>query len=148
MNNLRYNKCIRVQGVINMFGKRLRRLRKAKDLTQKELAEKIDINRATLAGYETKGVEPPHRTLINLAEELDCSIDYLLGATEIKTKHQEIEAAIGNNEELLSFWDDMGNREDLQLLFKQTRDLSPNAIKSVVQFMKAIEDEHKQGGNF
>ncbi len=131
-----------------MFGDRLRCLRKENDLTQKQLAEKVGISRATLAGYETKGVEPPHNTLINLAEELDCSIDYLLGVTEVKSKHDEIEAAIGDQEELVAFWEDMSQREDLQLLFKQTRDLSPKAIQSVVQFMKAVEDEHKGGSNF
>jgi transcriptional regulator with XRE-family HTH domain len=130
-----------------MFGERLRRLRKEKDLTQKQLADKVGVSRATLAGYEVKGVEPSHSTLISLADELDCSVDYLLGVTEIKAKHGEIKDAIASDEELLSFWEEMGSREDLQLLFKQTRNLSSEAITSVVQFMKAIEDEHTQGEN-
>ena len=64
------------------------------------------------------------------------------------TPAEHIVKAIENNEELLSFWEDMSNREDLQLLFKQTRNLSSNAIKNVVQFMKAVEDEHRQNSDF
>jgi hypothetical protein len=32
-------------------------------------------------------------------------------------------------------------REDLKLLFKQTKDLSPNDIKKIIRIIKAIEDE-------
>ncbi len=37
-----------------MFKKRIRELRKEYNLTQQELADKIGVNRATIAGYETK----------------------------------------------------------------------------------------------
>ena len=48
-------------------------------LTQKELAEKLNLGQATIASYE-KGTREPHiLSLIAYADFFDCSIDYLVG---------------------------------------------------------------------
>ena len=36
--------------------------------------------------------------------------------------------------------------KDLQLLFKQTRDLSPKDIKQIIRIIKAIEDGESREG--
>ena len=40
------------------FSDRLKELREEKGLTQKEFATILNINRATVAGYESQGKEP------------------------------------------------------------------------------------------
>jgi len=64
------------------FYMRLKEIRKEKRLTQEELAEKADISRVMVSRYETGTVIPTVDVLINIADALDVSIDYLLGRTE------------------------------------------------------------------
>lgn len=49
--------------------------------------------------------------------------------------------ALEDNPKLLDFWEQMKKRESMQLLFKQTRNMSDKAIQDVVNFMKSVEDE-------
>lgn len=68
-----------------MNGQRLRFARKAKGLTQKELAEKMGFKtHSTINQYETGKSKPGHDDLIKLADILDVSMDYLSGRTDVK----------------------------------------------------------------
>lgn len=62
------------------FGQRLRELRKAKGMTQMDLANEIGINFTYLSKLETGVVSPPReKTILALARELDADIDELFG---------------------------------------------------------------------
>ena len=61
------------------FCKRLIHLRTINDLTQKELADILNIERSTLSSYETGRRYPTISVLIRIADTFDVSIDYLLG---------------------------------------------------------------------
>ncbi len=130
------------------LSRRLRLLRNEKEENLTTAADNLHVSKNTLSRYE-RGERKPDSDFINRAADYyNVSTDYLLGRTDIRyNPNQKIKEAIENDPELYQFWDELSEREDLQLLFKQTRDLSPEAIKSVVQFMKAIEDEHKREGN-
>lgn len=58
---------------------RIRLARKAAKMTQAELAECVDLNRATISKYETGDIEPSVEMLGYIANALDCDIEYLLG---------------------------------------------------------------------
>jgi len=60
------------------FGLRLKKLRKQKDWTQKELANKIDIRFAQLNKYECGMHIPPIEKLIRLGDILGVTLDYLI----------------------------------------------------------------------
>ena len=60
------------------FQKNLILYRKAADLTQKELAEKLNVSPTTLAGYENAGKEPKISTLIKIADFFGVSTDDLI----------------------------------------------------------------------
>lgn len=67
-----------------------------------------------------------------------------MGNTNIKNatdSADKIAESLNGNPELAQFWDSLKDREDLKLLFKQTRDMSPNDIKKIIRIIKAIEDE-------
>lgn len=66
------------------LGKRLKELREEKDKTQQEIADILGVGRATIAGYETKGKQPDHSKLKQLADYFGVSLDYLLGRTDFK----------------------------------------------------------------
>lgn len=60
------------------FGKRLKKLRKQKRWTQKELAAMVDIGFSQFNKYECGLHIPPAEKLIELSRLLDTSVDYLL----------------------------------------------------------------------
>ena len=61
------------------FGARLLELRKAQNLSQRQLAAKSGVNRDTINRYESY-VEAPHADILkNLALTLHTTTDYLLG---------------------------------------------------------------------
>lgn len=117
------------------------RLRRESGMNQLDLAELLGVTQQTISKYE-KGIrEPDNTTLMKLAEIFNCSTDYLLGRTELKNTSDEISDSLKDDKELADFWNKLREREDLQLLFKQTKNLSPKGIKQVIRIIKAIEDE-------
>ena len=64
-----------------MLNENIRNLRKAKGLSQEELAIKLNVVRQTVSKWE-KGLSVPDSSLlVSLAEELDTSVSTLLGET-------------------------------------------------------------------
>jgi len=61
---------------------RLRYLREGKNLTQKDVSEKIDISRERYNQYETGKRKPDYETLSIIADFFDVSTDYLLCRTD------------------------------------------------------------------
>jgi len=73
----------------NKLGDRIMELRKIKNLSQQDVADKIKISRAQMNRYENQAVQPPADVLNKLAKLFDTTVDYLInGATEAKAKAQ------------------------------------------------------------
>lgn len=66
------------------FGKKLKKLRQDENLTQEELAKKINSSRSNIANYENDKNMPSVEILEKLSKILNCSIDYLLGNSNVK----------------------------------------------------------------
>lgn len=64
------------------FGRRIKEAREKKELNQKQLAEKLGITPQALSSYETGKKLPPMETTVNIAKELDISLDWLFGLPE------------------------------------------------------------------
>lgn len=67
------------------FGRRLRELRKQKNLTQKELASLIGVKNSIISFYEVGDRIPSPEVIVKLSAALHTTTDYLLGVekTEI-----------------------------------------------------------------
>ena len=65
--------------MIMTFGDQLSNARKAKGLTQEELAEQLNLSRQTVLRWEKNQVFPDISNLKAVAKLLDVSFDYLLG---------------------------------------------------------------------
>ena len=68
---------------------KIKDLREDKDLTQKEIAEYLNIRQNTYSQYENGQRQLPLEALVKLAEYYDVSTDYILCLTEEKTKHEK-----------------------------------------------------------
>ena len=65
-----------------LLGKRLKELREEKELTQKEVANQLQLHSVTYLHYEKDQREPPLKILVEMAQFFDVSTDYLLGLTD------------------------------------------------------------------
>lgn len=128
-----------------MLGKRIKELRKKKGITQKELASYLGVSDRAVGYYESGQRTPPPDILQKIADFFNVSTDYLLGRTDIYNPADEITEAVSDDPELLEFWNTLKEREDLKLLFKQTKKLSPREIKQIIRIIKAIEEEEDKG---
>lgn len=130
-----------------MLSNRLKKLRNEHNLLQKEIAKKLKITTSAYGFYEQGKRTPDTETLNKIAEFYSVSIDYLLGRTNIRDSADKIANSLNNNPELSEFWNSLKNREDLQLLFKHTKDLSPKNINQIIRIIKAIKgDEDRSKG--
>lgn len=74
-----------------MFPERLKKLRLEAKLTQKEIAQKLNISQPQYARTENGGRKPSSETLDMFASFFNVSTDYLLGKSDIKqTSEPEI----------------------------------------------------------
>lgn len=64
------------------IGKRLRNLLEERNMSQRKLAEDLNLAATTINGYIMENRQPDYDTLIQLAEYFHVSTDYLLGVTE------------------------------------------------------------------
>lgn len=66
------------------IGKKLKELRKAENLTQQQLADKLKISRVNYTRYERNTVRPDYETLIKIADFYEISLDELFDRAVIK----------------------------------------------------------------
>ena len=82
--------------------KNLRKLRLMKGVSQKKLAEYLNISQPSINKYENKDIEPDIEVLIKLADYFDTSVDYLIGHTEYMTQPvMQVYALLENEQQLL-----------------------------------------------
>lgn len=62
--------------------KRVRDLREDRDMTQKQMAEYLQIHQTTYSDYELGNLNIPVEILIKLAKFYGTSIDYIVGITD------------------------------------------------------------------
>ena len=70
------------------FGQRLCRIRKMRDMTQRELADLSGISKRALCSYECDQREAPSHNLPAIAEHLGVTVDELLGLKPIEDRPQ------------------------------------------------------------
>ena len=66
-----------------IFSEKLLTLRKAKGITQEQLAEKLDVSRQSISKWESGQSAPELENIVALSTIFDVSTDYLLKSSEI-----------------------------------------------------------------
>lgn len=87
-----------------MFDDRLRAMREARGLTQKQASEGLNINPRTYASYENNEREPNSEILIQFSKFFGVTVDYLLGVTRrqpaLSTHESKLIQAYRNNPDM------------------------------------------------
>jgi len=104
------------------FGERLAAIRKARGLTQVQLAEAASTTQRAISYYETEAGFPPMPAVIALAQVLRVSTDELMGIEEPKS-------------DLLQ--DDPETRR-LWKKFQQVRDLPEKDQRAVIRLVNSL----------
>jgi transcriptional regulator with XRE-family HTH domain len=100
-----------IVGSMDMFAKRLRKLRNEKTWTQCELAERMNFSGATIAMYETSKRSPDRETIIRLAKMFQVSVDYLLGESIVRNRTDTIAFNVTGN-----VTESAGERQEKQII--------------------------------
>ena len=112
-----------------------------------DLAEEIGTTKSTISRYENNKREPKKHFIEKTAEYFNVSTDYLLGLKNEKSSADKIKKALTDNPELQDVWEKISKRENLQLLFKQTKDMDDSSIRQIIRVIKAIEEDEEKRYN-
>lgn len=108
----------------------LLKLRKEKGVTQKDLAEYLQISRQAYANYEAGNRNPDFETLIKISEYFEVSVDYLLGKDSEPQKEKPT---------------DDGELSDLKREIHAAIDEMPDdVLEHFLQMAKIYRDSHKK----
>lgn len=94
------------------FGQQLIKARKEKELTQEQLAEKLNLSRQTILRWEKNQVFPDISNLKAVAQVLDVSFNYLLGETDtshVKKHSENLLSHLINQKVKITFFEDAVN---------------------------------------
>lgn len=104
---------------------RLKMLRSARGVLQKDIAALLGIDRTTYVKYEKGVSEPSIETLLKLADYFGVSVDFLLGREDEDTK-----------KEIAALPDDDLNLEIIKLL----TELSPETREMALKILQTLKD--------
>lgn len=79
------------------FKERLNQLLEERGISQKELAQRINVDETAMSRYVNGTRTPRIDILTNIAKEFDVSIEYLIGEEEKEYKYGEIKNVICRN---------------------------------------------------
>ncbi len=80
--------------MLDLFIDRLKMLRNKRGLTQEAFAKELNCTREAIASYETGKSTPPVEVLIQMADNLRVSLDYLVGrstSSKMEPQHSYVE---------------------------------------------------------
>lgn len=79
---------------------RLKEIREERNLTQKDIAKTLEVDRSTYAGWETGKDTIPLRRLNKLSDYYKISVDYMTGLSDVTSSYRVIDLdakVIGQN---------------------------------------------------
>ncbi|KEH91633.1 XRE family transcriptional regulator (plasmid) [Clostridium botulinum C/D str. BKT12695] len=79
---------------------RIKKERIEKGINQPELAKILNVSKQTVSNWENGKRTPDADTLTKLADFFNCSVDYLLGKTDILSPNSTIQNAINKSSTL------------------------------------------------
>ncbi len=109
----------------------LRKLREDRNITQIKLSTDLEVSQELISRYELGSSFPQPNMLIKLANYFNCSVDYLLGLTDIQTpvKYLSSDSKTIKSADLYSKYDSL-SKEDKKYFDRFLSFLLDNSNKS------------------
>ena len=105
---------------------RIKFLREELNMTQQELANKLNGAKSTVAMYEKGDRKPSMEILLRLSDIFDCSIDYILGKSDIRNPEELKNVKFANATGLDTAGLDKEDLEELQRQIEYMKKLKKN----------------------
>lgn len=118
------------------FAQVFRNLRTKSNLTQQEMADKLNISRSSIGMYEKGEREPSFELLETIADYFNVDMNFLLGKSEL-SKH--IPDSYYLNEDAREMAEFIFQNPEYKVLFDASRKVS----KEDIDVVKAIMDKFK-----
>lgn len=113
------------------IGKKIKFFRKKRNITQKELGEKIGVSASTVTKYENDSLEANYETLLKICDELDINIAELFeGNDNFISLENDLCSKLKNTKSL---------KELLELSFLLNESMS-NKIRKALNTQEKIDD--------
>lgn len=101
---------------IQTIGTRIKERRKELNLTQLEIKQKVGISSGNMSDIEHGNRLPSAPTLVQLAEVLECSVDYILTGNTLKEENYVLSDIGEFAQELLNYFYKMSPEDQDELL--------------------------------
>ncbi|OXS70203.1 hypothetical protein B1B04_18745 [Lysinibacillus sp. KCTC 33748] len=118
------------------IGKRIISLRENKGWTQRELANRVSLNVSVMNRIELNERPVKDSELINLANVLGVSTDYLLGRTDTP--------ALTHDEQDEAEFQAFANNPELNVFYKELPESEEEAVKRLRDFWEIIKHDYKK----
>ena len=82
------------------IGSKIIALRKKSNLSQSELAKKVDVSRTIIGNYERNENTPSVDILLKIAKVFNVSVDFLIGEGQLSSYDKEVLKRINDIEQL------------------------------------------------
>ncbi len=127
-----------------LTSERLRKVMDEKNISYRELSELTGIPKSTLQRYVTNSTSKIPIEYANiLANKLNISLSWLMGndRSEFHSQFgtdQELREYFADQPQLLDMYREIQQSDSLRLLFDSTKDLSPEDLKPVLEYIYTI----------
>ena len=119
----------------------IKKITKIKKIAIGKMLSDCDLSKNTLSTMQSRGYLPRAETLIKIADYLDCSVDYLLGRTDV----QEIETFIKTPDNTTEYI--MTTNKPETTLLIEFRNLNKQGQEYIMQTMDMVRDKYKKSNS-
>lgn len=128
------------------LGNRIKYLRNINnDMTQKGLAELLNITQQAVGKWEKDLNEPDSKTLLKLSEIFNCSLDFLLGRTDDPTPIRDVNWDLDAERDFDGELEELLKDEESLVAFKDFATMDDQSKKEIIEFIKfkKLQEENK-----
>ena len=120
------------------FAANLRELRRAKNLSQEDIAEALGLAKSTVSMYERGNRRPNLAVVTKLAELFSVTVDALLGASEPEPEQELPREVTVSDPELIEYLEMLRTRPECRMLMSTMRTATKTQIAANVAFIESL----------
>lgn len=121
---------------------RLKKIRKTLDITQQEVADRLNVSRSNIAGYESGNSEPSEAVITLLCREFNVNRAFLLDGSEPMFVEKS------GDEQLASFFGKVTTSDDsdaIKSFMKILADMDDEGLRKTREFLELFTGGNKDG---
>lgn len=116
---------------------KIKELREKRGITQKELANALNVTQTAITYWETGKREPSAEIIEKIADYFNVTPAYIMGWENAKAEGYYL------NEETAKLAQEMFEDEDMRSLFDMKRNMPPERFQAHMEFMKNLYNQEK-----